>query len=301
MRSTWSELSSEITRTIEEAGKSIVAVDARGGRTSSGILWRPDVVITAAHAVRHGAGIRVIPGPDISVPARLAGRDRGTDIAVLKLEKEAASPTELADSVPLSVGDLTVAVARTRRGNLVASAGILGGLMGEWQVHRTRIDRFIRPDITLYPGFSGGALLGAGGKVLGMNTSGLLRGKALTIPASTVTRVAEEIASKGHVEQPYIGLVMQPVEIPEALRQKANVHAAAGLVVLHAESGGPGDAAGVLLGDVLLEIDGESFDALQDVHELLGRKHAGNPVQATLIRGGQKVETTIRLGLRPVS
>src|SRR5204863_787773 len=165
----------------------------------------------------------------------------------------------------MAVGEITVAIARTRRGNVVASSGIVSGLMGEWQVGRTRIDQFIRPDLNLYPGFSGGALIGASGDILGLNTSGLVRGKFITIPSSTLTRIAEEIAAKGHVAQPYIGLVMQPVEIPGSLQKRAGVDATAGLLVMHVESGGPADVAGALLGDILINMDGRSIEDLEDL------------------------------------
>jgi S1-C subfamily serine protease len=301
MAGMWLELSKEISRAVEQAGKSIVAVDGRSGHTSSGIVWRPDSILTAAHSIRHDTSLRVIVGPGRSVTARLSGRDRGTDLAVLKLEEKIeAQPALFGSTTSLSVGELTVSVARTRRGNIVASSGIISGLMGEWQVARTRIDQFIRPDLNLYPGFSGGALVGAGGNILGLNTSGLLRGKAITIPSSTLTRIAEEIATKGHVAQPYIGLVMQPVEIPGSLQKKAGVDATAGLLVMHVEPGGPADAAGALLGDILINMDGSSFEALEDVHEKLRQKGAGQEVQARLIRGGQNIQITIRVGERPV-
>src|SRR5262249_47185366 len=155
----------------------------------------------------------------------------------------------------LSVGELGIAIARTRRGNIVASSGIISGLMGEWQAARTRIDQFIRPDLNLYPGFSGGALLDSTGAVLGLNTSGLLRGKPITIPASTLLRIAEEMAATGHIAKPYIGLAMQPVQLNESLQNKAGVKNNAGLLVMHVEPAGPADQAGILLGDVLLEMD----------------------------------------------
>jgi S1-C subfamily serine protease len=302
MASTWQAVSEEIAQVIDRAGKSIVAVDGRAGHTSSGIVWRKDAVITAAHSIRHDTGIRVILGPERSVQARLAGRDRGADIAVLRLDQEVeAPPPALGNPAALTIGNLTVAIARTRRGNIVASAGIIGGLIGEWQARRTRIDQFIRPDLTLYPGFSGGALVGADGLVLGLNTSGLLRGRPLTIPSTTLKRIADEIASKGHVTRPYIGLVMQPVQIPESLQQTAGVKTGTGLLVMHVEPGGPADAAGVVLGDVVVELDGATFGDLEDIHQVLDRKAAGAEVQATLLRGGNKVQLAIRIGTRPSS
>ena len=300
MTTAWQQFSQDISNAVEVAGKSIVAVDGRAGHTSSGIVWRRDAILTAAHAIRHETKIGVILGPGRAVTGRLAGRDRGTDIAVVKLDAEIEMPpAEFGSTTAMSVGEFTVAVARTRRGNLVASAGIISGLMGEWQVGRRRIDQFIRPDLTLYPGFSGGALVSVAGSVLGLNTSGLLRGRPITIPSSTLTRAGGEIAASGHVKQPYVGLIMQAVEIPESLRKSAGVNRDAGLLVMHVESGGPADSAGVFLGDVLLDIDGHGLTDLDDISEPLARKGAGQEVQTTLIRGGQQLQVKIRVGERP--
>jgi len=300
MAGRWLELSKEISHAVQQVGKSIVAVDGRSGHTSSGIVWRADSILTAAHSIRHDTNIRVIIGQGRSVTAKLSGKDRGTDLAVLKLdEKVELEPAQLGTGTTLSVGELTVAVARTRRGNIVSSSGVISGLMGEWQVARTRIDQFIRPDLMLYPGFSGGALVGAGGNILGLNTSGLIRGKSITIPSSTLTRVADEIAAKGHLSQPYVGLVMQPVEIPRSLQKNVGVDANTGLLVMHVEPGGPADQAGALLGDILIHIDGRSFEDLEDVHDEIRRKGAGQEVQAKIIRGGQNIQMTIRIGERP--
>src|SRR5688572_5076476 len=142
MGTIWQEFSKEISAAVEQAGRSIVAVDGRSGHTSSGIVWRPDSILTAAHTIRHESNIGVVLGPGRSVQARLAGKDRGTDIALLKLDQEiAAPPASFGATTSLSVGEFTVAVARTRRGNIVASSGIISGLMGEWHFARTRIDQ----------------------------------------------------------------------------------------------------------------------------------------------------------------
>jgi serine protease Do len=101
------------------------------------------------------------------------------------------------------------------------------------------------------------------------------------------------------VARPYVGLVMQPVEIPDSLQKKAGVNAGAGLLVMHVESGGPADLAGVLLGDVLLDMEGRAFSDLDDVYEALRAKSAGQEVQTSLIRGGTRLQLTIRIGERP--
>jgi serine protease Do len=300
MTAIWQQLSKEISQVVEEAGKSIVAVDGRSGHTSSGIVWQRDSILTAAHTIRRETNIGVIFAPGRAVAARLAGRDRGTDLALLKLDAEIEmQPAQFGNAGTLSVGTFTVAVARTRRGNIVASAGIVSGLMGEWQVARTRIDQFIRPDLNLYPGFSGGALVDPAGGVMGMNTGGLLRDKPITIPSSTLSRIAAEIAASGHVARPYIGVVMQPVQIPESLQKSAGVNVDTGLLVVHVEPGGPADQSGVLLGDVLLDMGGRPFNDLDDVYLALGQRGAGQEVQTSLIRGGQRLQLTIRIGERP--
>jgi len=301
MQSTWQQLSNEISESVTRAGRAVVAIDGRSGHTSSGILLRPDIVLAAAHTIRQNSDIQIIPRPGISVRARLAGRATGADIALLRADQEISPDVaEFGDASALSIGQFVVAIARTRRGNIVASAGILSGLMGEWQYGRTRIDQFIRPDLTLYPGFSGGALIGADGKILGMTTGGIARGKPLTIPASTLGRIAEELSQKGHVATPYIGLVMQPVPIPESLQKSSGLTAATGLLVMHVEASGPSDSAGVLLGDVLVQMEGQTFDDLSDLQDILRRSGINQDVKTTFIRGGQKVELTIRIGERPL-
>jgi S1-C subfamily serine protease len=300
MTTTWEQFSKDISNAVEQAGKSIVAVDGRSGHTCSGIVWHRDSILTAAHAIRQETRIGVIFGPGQTATGRLAGRDRGTDIALVKLDADIEmQPAAMGNPASLSVGAFSVAVARTRRGNLVASSGIVSGLMGEYQVARSRIDQFIRPDLTLYPGFSGGALIDATGSVLGLNSSGLLRGRPITIPSSTLTRTADALAASGHIKRPYIGLVMQAVQIPDSLQKKAGVNNDSGLLVMHVEAGGPADSAGVLLGDLLLDIDGRALVELDDVHQSLGQKTAGQDVQANLIRAGQRLQLTIRIGERP--
>src|SRR5215471_2787836 len=179
--------SDELSAAAEHAEKSVVTVFARRRLPSRGISWRKGVVVTAAHTIQREEELSVLIAGNKKVSARLAGRDPGTDLAVLKLDDLEMQVAELGDPAQLKLANLVLALGRTRGGNLVASAGIIGGLGGELRTWRGgRIDQSIRLDLELYPGFSGGPLVGVDGKILGVNTSGLARGRAITIPVATV-------------------------------------------------------------------------------------------------------------------
>jgi len=292
-------LSNEFAAAAEQAGRSVVAVQARHRMSSSGIQWRKGVVVTADHAIRREEEIRVLLGPEKSVTATVAGRDPGTDLAVLKLEDQLASP-EFGDTASLRLGNLVLALGRSRRGHVVASVGIIGGVAGEWRTWRGgRLDQHVRLDLNLYPGFSGGPLVTAQGKVVGINTSGLSRGRAVTIPVSTVNRVVDELLEKGHIARPYLGLAMQPVAIPEAWRGKLKSEITTGLLVIHVEPGGPADKAGVLLGDVLTALQGKPLEELDTIQDLLGSAKVGEKIAIAAIRGGAAVQFAVTLGERP--
>ena len=292
-------LSNELAAAAEQAGRSVVAVQARHRMSSSGIQWRKGVVVTADHAIRHDDEIRVLLGPEKAVTATVAGRDPSTDLAVLKLEHQLAVP-EFADTASLQLGNLVLALGRSRRGQVVASMGIIGGVAGEWRSWRGgKLEQHVRLDLNLYPGFSGGPLITAQGKVVGINTSGLSRGRAVTIPVATVNRVVDELLEKGHIARPYLGLAMQPVAIPEALRGKLKSETTTGLLVIHVEAGGPADKAGVLLGDVLIALQGKPLEELDTIQDLLGSAKAGEKIAIAAIRGGAAVQFAVTLGERP--
>ena len=300
MQTVWEQLSKEVSDAVARAGRSVVAVDGRAGHTSSGIIFRPDLVLTANHTVASG-GASIVLDSGAALSAKVVGRAAGAGVALLRLDQPLdAAAAEFAETASLAVGQFVVAVARTRRGNLVASSGILGGLMGEWQPARVRIDQFIRPDLTLYPGFSGGPLIGPDARILGMTTGGLLRGKPITVPASTLVRTAEALLAKGHVATPYIGLVMQPVALPEALQQASGLGSGAGLLVMHVEPGAPADAAGILIGDILVDVDGHACEDIEKLHEVLAERGVGREIKVIAIRGGVRAESTVKIGERPL-
>jgi len=293
--------SQELATAAERVGPSVVTVRARHRVPSSGIHWRKGIVVTADHTIRREDDITILLHEGKSAPAKLAGRDPGTDLAVLKLDGDSGlAVPQFAEASGVKLANFVLALGRSRSGNLVASAGIIGGLGGEWRTWRGgRVEQNIRLDLALYPGFSGGPLVNAEGKVLGVNTNGLGRGRAITIPVSTVNRTVEELLEKGHIARPYLGLAMQPVAIPEGLRSKFKSAPAGGLMVIHIEAGGPADKAGIVLGDVIVELESKPALDTENIQELLASARIGQSVGATVMRAGVPVELSIKLGERP--
>lgn len=298
----WSALSNELAQAAEDAGRSVVAVHG-SHHPASGVLLDGNAVVTVNHATRREEEVRVVLSAGERVSARVAGRDPGTDLAVFRLQQPARSapPPRWSADAKLRIGELTLAVARSWRGNVVASSGVISGLIqGPWRTGRGgELDQFVRPDLTMYPGFSGGPLLNSQGDFVGINTMGLHR-SGITVPASTVIRVIRELLEKGRVERPYLGLAMQSVTLPESLRSKLNLISGEGLLVVHVEPGSPAEKAGVLLGDTLLELGGKTIADTDAVQNALRSHPIGSEVEALFIRGGATAKVRVKLAPRPV-
>ena len=291
-------LSDDLAGAVERAARSTVAIHARRRIPSSGTAWRPGVIVAASHTIAREDEISLTLPDGRTAPATLAGRDETTDLAVLRTEA-ALTPVERADAGALRVGNLVLAVGRPGQ-SVTASLGVLSAVGAEWRTWQGgRIDRFLRLDLSIYDGFSGGPLVEAGGRALGLNTSGLARGMALTIPGSTVDHVADLILSGGRVTRGYLGLASQPVRLPEGLRQMLKLGSDFGLVIVNVEPDGPADRAGVLLGDILVALDGAPVSEPADVLAALGPDRVGRPIAARLLRAGQPTEVTITVGSRP--
>ena len=296
-------LSRQIEEAVERASASIVAVDARPRVRTSGVIWRPGIVVSTNHTVRRDEEITVTLHDGREIKATVAGRDWGTDLAVLRLEGSEGEnkPAQFADASTLKVGSLVLAVGRTDPDRGVsASLGVVGVLGDNWRTRRGgEIDRLISPDTSIFIGFSGGALVNTEGQVLGVNTTGLARGAGLTIPASTVNRMVDHLLQHGRIARPYLGVGMHPVALPDKLREKFKLPAASGLIMLSVEADGPADKAGVNIGDVLVALDDLPTPDISNVETLLAGREVGNVVKARLLRGGEVVEAVITLGERP--
>ena len=289
-------LSNDLAGAVERTAPAIVTVHARRRLPSTGIHWRPGVIVTADHTVRAEEDITVTTPDGRALPAVLAGRDPGTDLAVLTVKDAGSATAALGDDAALKVGHLVLALGYGPR----VSWGVIGALGPRWRSWRGgEIERLVRLDLTLYPGFSGGPLVDAAGRVVGLNTSGLARDARLTVPATTVTRVADELLRTGHISRGYLGLGMQPVPLPEPLRRQLGLTRETGLIVVTVEPDGPAARAGVLLGDVLVALDGAPVSDLDDVQARLGSDRIGVAVPAVLVRAGGRTELSITVGAQP--
>ena len=291
-------LSTDLARAVAANAKSVVYVDAHPRRDTSGIVWDEHHVVTVAHGIDREDDIELLLGGS-KASATLVGRDGATDIALVRTDATLV-PAPRARNEELAVGNLVLALARDEDDAIGASFGIVSSLDGPWETWRGgKIDRFIRPDLSVYPAFSGGPLVDVRGDVVGMNTWGLSRRHALTLPLATLERVVGELASRGRVSRGYLGVAMQAVRLPDALRQAHGISQSAGAIVVDVALEGPADRAGVLIGDVLLEIGGDAVEDSDDVQRALLSKGAGTACPVKIVRAGQAHELTVTLGERP--
>ena len=290
-------LSNELAGAVERIAPSIVAVHARRRLPSTGIHWRPGIVVTAEHTVRAEDGLTVETPDGRSHPATLVGRDPGTDLAVLKITTDLdGPPAPRGDDGALRVGHMVLALGYGPR----ASWGVISALGPRWRTWRGgEIDRLVRLDLVLYPGFSGGPLVDAAGHVVGVNTSALARDSRLAVPVTTVGRVVDELLRQGHVSRGYLGIGMQPVRLPDGLRAALGLPGDGGLIVVTVEPDGPAARAGLLLGDVLVALDGVPTADLDDVQGRLGGDRIGTTVTALVVRAGARAEVRVTVGERP--
>jgi S1-C subfamily serine protease len=292
-------LSNDLAGAVDRAGQSVVAIHARRRIPASGIHWRPGIIVAAHHTIQRDEEITVSLADGSSVAATLVGRDPTTDLAVLKVDEAKVPVASFAESSGLRVGALVLALGRPGSA-ITASLGVVSAIGGEWRTwHGGTIDRFVRLDVSIYDGFSGGPLIDAGGRVLGLNTSGLSRGAALAIPAETVNRVVDQLLKSGRVARGYLGLGMQAVRLPAALVERLKMPNDIGLMVVSTEPGGPGDRAGILIGDVLIAVGDTPVSDPAELLAFLGGDQIGKPVTAKLIRAGEPTTVSITVGERP--
>jgi S1-C subfamily serine protease len=291
------EFSNGLTSAVEKGGGGTILVDARKRYPASGIAYAEDLVLTADHAVTREENIQVILPDGKSFSATIAGRDPGSDLAILRLAEKALLPAKT--STDIKVGQLVLALGRPNNAGVQASWGIVTAISGPTRTFRGGLlDEYVQTETTPYPGFSGGPLVNTEGDVLGLNTSGLTRGSALTIPVKSAWRIAEALAKHGSVKRGYLGVRTQPVEISESARKSFSREQSHGLLVLWLEESGPASKGGLLVGDILLGISGQPVADPDDLFAALHGDTVGKSIAVEVLRGGRQETVNVTVGER---
>jgi S1-C subfamily serine protease len=300
MSADWVAISNELAETTAKIGAHTVAVHTEARGSSSGVIWRPGIIVTTEHALRRDEEIQVTLPDGKTASAKLAGRDASTDIAVLKCEEATAAPVAFGDSDALKAGHLTLVVGRTRASGPVAALGFVSLVTKERRLWGGgAVSPYLRLDVALQRTAVGGAVVDAAGKIVGVATPKFAPAGALAVPVATVQRVVDALLEKGHIARGYLGVGLQPVRLPEGLRQTLQRKEKTAAIVLEVEPDGPASQAGVVIGDILMKLDSKPVTRLEDVQAHLHGEGIGKTVRAEFLRGGAPREVLILVGERP--
>lgn len=291
------QLSEGLAGAVATAGAGVVRVEARRRMPATGLIWAADgLIVTSNHVVRADSGIQVGLADGRVVAAALVGRDPTTDLAVLRAEAGDLPVLERVDAADLRVGQFALALGRPGK-TVQATLGIVSALGDGWRTGGGGvIDRYLQTDVIMYPGFSGGPLVDAKGRVLGLNSSALARGVSVSIPAGTLNRVVALLVSDGKVKRGYLGVSTQAVRLPQAVRDEVGQET--GLLIVAVEAGSPADQSGLVLGDTIVKFAGISVRSHDDLVALLSGDRVGKSAPADILRGGTLQVIDVLIGER---
>ncbi len=298
MPDTLIRVSNDLADTVAAAGPGVLRVDGRHRVAATGIAWTADgVIVTASHVLERDDSIEVGLPDGESVAATLVGRDPSTDLAVLRADTGGQTPLIRSDLADTRVGNLVLALGRPGK-TVMATLGIVSAIGDAWRTRAGgRIDRYLQPDVTMPPGFSGGPLIDANGRLLGLVSSGLVRGTAVAVPVSTLERVVDTLLQHGHVRRGYLGVGAQIARLPKNLAQELGQET--GLLIVSVEPGTPADKAGLVLGDTLVALDSAPVGQLDDLLGALAGEAVGKTMDVGIVRGGSLQQVSVSIGDRP--
>ena len=284
--------SDEMAAAIEKAAQSVVTVNARNHVPGSGIVWSADgEILTADHIVQRDENINVTLPDGSTHTATVVGRDPASDLALLKVAASGLTPAQWSG---VKVGNLVFAVGRPD--GVMATLGIVSAVGGPVHGRRRHIEAYVQTDVVMLPGFSGGPLVDAGGRVAGINSSALGRDASLALPAGAVKPVVESLKAHGHVKRGFLGVTTQPVRLVPAIAETLKQDT--GLMVIGADANGPAAKAGLMQGDVLVGLGDMAIADIGDLQAALGPGTVGKTLKAKFVRGGEVKELNVTVGER---
>ncbi|MFL5624379.1 MAG: S1C family serine protease [Ktedonobacteraceae bacterium] len=289
-------LSNQMADAVERVSSSLVLVNGRQRQPASGIVYTQNLVLTADHVLEREEDLTIETPDKRTIPAQFVGRDLATDLALLRVSETLSNPATAAKE-SARVGQLVMAVGRTANDGPMASSGVVSILGGPLRTGRgATLERYIRTDATPYPGFSGGPLIDMAGDVIGVLTTGLANGIALAIPMDIASNIADTLAKQGYIKRGYLGISSQLVRLPDA--QRAGRTQEYGLLIVKVDENSPAQRGGLMLGDILVALDGHSITDSEDLQVLLTGDRVDKAIPVDVIRGNTLQTLQVTVGQR---
>ena len=297
--STLAQLSDDLAAAVERAAAGVVTVNARRRLPASGIVWTEDgLIVTASHVVERDEEITVNLPDGREAAATLVGRDPGSDLALLQAEATGLTPAPRAET-PARIGHFVLAVGRPGPSGPMASFGVVSVVGGAWRTPQGgSVEGFVRADVAMLPGFSGGPLVDARGAILGLNSSTLGRGGGLTVPVAAIDKVVASLRAHGKVRRGFLGIGAQAVRLPAAIVAAHQLAREQGLLVVAVEPDGPAERDGLLIGDVIVALNGEAVAEVEELQDRLTGDWVGRALPIRVIRAGAPHELRVTVGER---
>ena len=287
-------ISDATTALVQKLSKSIVSVNSRMSRGTGVVLNKDGYIITCNHAIAGCNKVKVGQGQKTFV-ARAVGTDPYNDIALLKVEENVSfEPIALGDSATLETGQFVLALANPfNRQQPTATTGIITNPDGTLRGLRgTAMENIVATDAKLNPGFSGGPLVDAEGKLIGINTA-YVWSRGIAIPVNKVKTIADRLMTGCAIRKAYLGIVANSVVIPREIADRAGLDQESGVMVFSVESGSPARKAGLAMGDVIVQFNGKPVTGFYDLPRLLAEDVIGRETQLTIIRRENLLELAI--------
>jgi S1-C subfamily serine protease len=298
MSNTLIDLSDAIAALVEQSAATTVSVFGRRRLPATGIVWDADLIVTANHVVESDEGLTVEGPSGEAIAATVAGRDPAGDIAVLRAPGLGKSPATRANGVPRP-GEYVLAVGKAGDDQPRVSSGLVNLANAALRIGRGRVvGPVIQSEVAMLPGFSGGPLLNSRGEVLGMNSSHLARGASITISVEALAPIVEALATNGRLRTGYIGIGARAVGLTESQVKDAKLDQHVALVVLSIDEGGPAHTAGMLIGDLVVAVNGQPVASVDDLASNLPGEIVGSRIPVHVVRGSAIQEIQITVGER---
>jgi len=289
-------LSNQMADAVERIGPALALVNGRPRQPASGVVYGQDLVLTADHVLEREDDLTIQTHDKRTLPAQFVGRDLATDLAVLRVADLGLAAATVSEETA-RVGQLVMAVGRTANDGPMASSGVISIIGGPLRTGRgVTLERYIRTDATPYPGFSGGPLIDMQGAVIGILTTGLVNGIALAIPMDIAKNIADTLVKQGYIKRGYLGISSQLVRLPDA--QRAGQTQEHGLLIVKVDENSPAEKGGLMLGDILVALDGHAINDSEDLQILLTGDRVGKAIPVDVIRGNTLQTLQVTVGQR---